>query len=179
VRLFRTSALSAAAGVGTGRTMVEKPRPKGLDKPWVPKIIRAFSKLNVWIYKRSGGRLGGTWRVGSGARRPVPVCLLTTTGRKTGAPRTAPLLFLRDAERVIVVASQGGMPKNPQWYLNLSANPDVTLQIGTDVRAMRARTANASERAHYWPRLVELYSDYADYQRWTEREIPVVILEQG
>jgi F420H(2)-dependent quinone reductase len=154
-----------------------QPRPKSLDKPWMPAVIRAFSKANVWLYEKTGGRLGGKWRGGSALRQGRPVCLLTTTGRKSGKPRTAPLVFLRDGDRIVVVASHGGMPKHPQWYLNLTANPDVTLQIGRDVRPMRARTANPNERCAYWSRLVAFHADYEEYQSWTEREVPVVILE--
>jgi deazaflavin-dependent oxidoreductase (nitroreductase family) len=154
-----------------------KPRPEGLDKPWVPKVMRTASKWNVWLYRKTNGRIGGTWRVGAAFPRGVPVCLLTTTGRKSGEPRTAPLLFLPDGERVIVVASQGGMPKHPLWYENARVDPDVEVQIRAEHRKMRARTATAAERAAYWPRLVELYADFDAYQSWTDREIPVVILE--
>jgi deazaflavin-dependent oxidoreductase (nitroreductase family) len=133
--------------------------------------IRAISALNIWAYRASGGRLGGRFRGGA------PVCLLTTTGRRSGRPRTAPLLYLEDGERVVVVGSKGGMSRHPTWYLNCAANPDVEVEIGRERRAMRARTASAGERAELWPRLVEMYPDYAAYQARTEREIPVVILE--
>jgi deazaflavin-dependent oxidoreductase (nitroreductase family) len=91
--------------------------------------------------------------------------------------RTTPLLFLPDGDRVVVVASQGGLPKNPQWYLNVRANPEVTVQVRGEVRPMRARTATPEERAVLWPRLVELYADFDSYQSWTDREIPVVVCE--
>jgi deazaflavin-dependent oxidoreductase (nitroreductase family) len=77
---------------------------------------------------------------------------------------------------VITVASKGGMDHHPLWYLNLLANPDVDVQIGSDVRPMRAHSADDAERAHYWPKLVAMYRDYADYQARTERKIPVVVL---
>ncbi|MBP1690581.1 MAG: ddn 2 [Deltaproteobacteria bacterium] len=133
-------------------------------------IIRVMSRLNTWAYRMTGGRLGGTFL------RGAPVMLLTVVGRKSGRQLTVPLLFLRDGERVITVASKGGMDHHPLWYLNLLANPDVDVQIGSDVRPMRAHPADDTERAHYWPQLVAMYRDYADYQARTERKIPVVVL---
>ncbi len=151
--------------------------PAGLNSPLVPKIMRVMSRLNVWIYRATGGFIGGTWRVGSAFRKGVPVCLLTTLGRKSNLPRTTPLLYLKDGTRVIVVASQGGLPQDPLWYGNLVAHPEVTVQIGWKKRTMRARPASAEERALLWPRLVALYADFAQYQSWTDRTIPVVICE--
>ncbi|MCL2534976.1 MAG: nitroreductase family deazaflavin-dependent oxidoreductase [Nocardiaceae bacterium] len=152
-------------------------RPSGLDSKYTVDIIKWMSKFNVKLYRATGGRLGGKWRVGSAFPWGIPVCLLTTTGRKSGQPRISPLLFLEDGDRVVLVASQGGLPKNPMWYLNIRANPDVTVQIKSDVRKMRARVATAEERAALWPRLVDLYADFDNYQAWTDREIPVVICE--
>lgn len=154
-----------------------KTRPPQLDHPLVPKLIKAMSTANVWLYRRTKGRLGGKWRIGSTFPWGLPVCLLTTTGRKSGQPRTSPLLFLRDNDRIVLVASQGGLPKHPQWYLNVRANSEVTVQIGGTVRRMRARVAEPEERDALWPRLVAHYRDFADYQSWTDRVIPVVICE--
>lgn len=154
-----------------------KPRPPGLDSPLVPKIMRFMSRAHVWVYRTSGGRLGKYWRVGSAFRKPVPVLLLTTVGSKTGLRRTTPLLYLEDGGKVAIVASQGGQPVHPAWYKNLRANPEVEVQIGTQVRKLRARDATAEERAAWWPRLVEHYADFASYQSWTDRVIPVVLLE--
>lgn len=151
--------------------------PKGLDSPIVPKIFKVMSRLNIAAYRATGGRVGGTWRVGSAFRKGVPICLLTTKGRKTGRPRTQPLLYMPDGDRVVIVASQGGLPKDPLWYLNLCADPHVTVQVRRDVRRMRARTASQDERAALWPRLVAVYADFDKYQSWTDREIPVVICE--
>ncbi|MBB1018207.1 nitroreductase family deazaflavin-dependent oxidoreductase [Dietzia sp. DQ11-71] len=136
-----------------------------------------MSRVNTWAYRVSGGRVGGSWRVGSALRAPVPVCLVTTTGRKSGEPRTVPLLHLPDGDRVLLVASQGGLPKHPQWYYNVLADPNVTVQVGRRRRAMTAREATPSERAELWPRLVERYADFADYQANTSRVIPVIICE--
>ena len=152
-------------------------KPKGLDEPYVKTIIRAMSKMNVAVYRWTGGLLGSKWRVGSAFPRGVPVLLLTTTGRKSGQPRTAPLLFIEDGDNVIVVASQGGLPKDPLWYRNLQANPECEVQIKRRKMNMRAHTANPAERERLWPKLVAHYPDFASYQSWTDREIPVVILE--
>ncbi|GAA3033282.1 nitroreductase family deazaflavin-dependent oxidoreductase [Gordonia defluvii] len=150
-------------------------RPAQLDSPIVARVIRLGSRLNTRLYRATGGRLGGTWRVGAALRKPAPVCLLTTIGRKSGEPRTAPLIYLRDGQRFIVVASQGGSPRHPAWYLNLQANPAVTIQVGRETYSLVARTASAAERADLWPRLVDLYADFDAYDAWTQREIPVVI----
>jgi len=136
-----------------------------------------MSQLHTRLYRISGGRIGKHWRIGSAVRSAVPVCLLTTTGVKSGEPRTVPLCYMTDGDRVVVVASQGGTPTNPQWYRNLVAEPSVTVTVGRKARSMLARPASAAERAELWPRLVEMYADYAAYQTWTSREIPVVICE--
>jgi deazaflavin-dependent oxidoreductase (nitroreductase family) len=133
-------------------------------------VGRIMSAANVWAYRLSGGRIGG--RFPSGA----PVLLLTTIGCKSGEPRVAPLLYLRDAENLVIVASKGGMSRHPTWYRNLQANPEVEVELGSERRKLRARTASAEEKAVLWPRLVEMYRSYDDYQARTEREIPVIIL---
>ena len=152
-------------------------RPSGLDHPLVPKLLHLMSRAQVWIYRKTGGRLGGKWRVGAAFPRGIPVLLLTTIGRKSGQPKTAPLLYLADGERIVLVGSQGGMRKHPQWFLNLTQNPEVEVQIGSRVQTMRARVANAEEHAALWPRFVDHYADLATYQAWTERTIPLVIVE--
>jgi deazaflavin-dependent oxidoreductase (nitroreductase family) len=154
-----------------------KTKPKGLDSPSTVSVIKALSTANTWLYRKTGGRIGKTWRIGSALRKGVPICLLTTTGRKSGRPRTVPLCYLADGERVVLVASQGGLPDDPQWYKNLVADPAVEVQVGTTHRRMTARTAGPGERDDLWPRLVELYADYASYQTWTKRTIPVVVCE--
>jgi F420H(2)-dependent quinone reductase len=134
-------------------------------------VIRYISRFNTWVYRLTGGRVFGTWL------RGAPVGLLIHRGRRTGQTHTAPLLYLEDGKRVIVVASKGGMSKHPIWYLNLETNHDCEFEIGPTKRAMRARTASPEEKRSYWPRLVAMYPDYADYQARTTRDIPVVILE--
>lgn len=103
--------------------------------------------------------------------------LLTTVGRHTGDPHTVPLLYLRDRDRLVVIASWGGRPQHPHWYLNLKARPDAVVQIDGVSRSVRARTADPNERDRWWPRVVEAYAGYAEYQSRTDREIPVVFLE--
>jgi deazaflavin-dependent oxidoreductase (nitroreductase family) len=152
-------------------------KPEGLDGEFARRVIKLMSTINVALYKLTRGRVGGTWRVGAGWKDPVPICLLEHRGRRTGKRRTTPLVYLRDGDRVVVVASQAGRPQHPLWFRNLEADPDVSVQIKGDRRPMRARTAASTERAELWARLVALYSDYDSYQSWTEREIPVVILE--
>ncbi len=153
-----------------------RPKPDGLDKPYVGSIIKTMSKANVAIYRWTGGLLGSKWRVGAAFPWGVPVLLLTTIGRKSGQPRIAPLLFIEDDDNVIVVGSQGGLPKDPLWYRNLQANPECEVQIMRRKMKMKARTATPEERGRLWPKLVAHYADFASYETWTDRVIPVVIL---
>ena len=154
-----------------------KPKPDGLDKPYVKKIIKTISKVNVAVYRWTGGLLGSTWRVGSAFPWGIPVLLLTSIGRKSGEPRIVPLLYIEDGPNIIVVGSQGGLPTDPLWVKNLDANPTCEVQIKRRKTKMRARTANPEERAELWPKLVAHYADYASYETWTDRVIPVIILE--
>lgn len=155
-----------------------KPRPSGLDSPWVIKGLKYGGRAQVWLYRRTKGRIGSKWRIGAGFRKPVDTLLLDHVGRKSGTQFTTPLLYMLDGDDVIVVASQGGMAKDPQWYRNLLATPDARVQIRAEHRDVRARTADAQERSTLWPRLVEMYADFENYDAWTEREIPVVILSR-
>jgi deazaflavin-dependent oxidoreductase (nitroreductase family) len=142
------------------------------ESPGFRIAMKVLGTLHRWLYRASDGRLGKTF-FGS------PILLLTTTGRKTGRSRTWPLTYLHDeGDRFIVIASNGGQPKHPAWYLNLRANPHVIVQHGEQTRAMIAQAAEGDERARLWSRVVEEYPAYADYQRKTERQIPVVVLRQ-
>jgi deazaflavin-dependent oxidoreductase (nitroreductase family) len=154
-----------------------RPRPKQLDSPLIPKIFKYPAKAQVWVYRLTRGRIGGKWRIGAGFRKPVPTLLLDHRGRKSGKTFTTPLLYVTDGPDVIVAGSQGGLPKHPQWYLNLLAHPDTHIQIRADRRPVHARTADPAQRARLWPLLVGAYADFDNYQAWTEREIPVVILQ--
>jgi deazaflavin-dependent oxidoreductase (nitroreductase family) len=148
-----------------------KPRPFTRTEERIGTVvIKVMSALNTWAYRASGGRIGGRFM------RGAPVLLLNTIGRKSGRTRTAPLLYLQDGERYVVVASKGGMSHHPLWYRNLEANPQVEVELGTRKLPMTARRATDAEKAAFWPRLVAMYRDYDDYQARTERNIPVVIL---
>jgi deazaflavin-dependent oxidoreductase (nitroreductase family) len=145
-------------------------------RPWTPQeerrgnfFIKRMSAMNARAYKSTGGRIGGRFLKGAA------VCLLTTIGRSSGLPRTMPLLFLRNGNDVVLVASKGGFSDHPQWYRNLLANPAVEIQIGKAVKQMIARVADDEEKAELWPQLVAMYADFEDYQARTTREIPVVI----
>jgi deazaflavin-dependent oxidoreductase (nitroreductase family) len=158
--------------------MTTKPRPNGLDSQVTGTVIKYMAKVQVAAFKATGGRIGKYWRVGAGWKKPVPTLLLDHIGRTSGNPYTTPLLYLEDGPNLVVVASQGGLPKNPQWYANLVATPDTTVQVAREgTRAVRAREALGPEREALWPRLVELYADFANYAAWTDRTIPVMVLE--
>ncbi len=130
------------------------------------------------VYRLTNGRIGSKWRIGAGWKNPVPTLLLDHVGRKSGRQFTTPLLYLEDGPRLVIVASQGGLPKNPQWFHNVMANPATTVSLrGARNRQVTAREAEPEERAALWPRLVDLYADFDSYQSWTDREIPVVVLE--
>jgi deazaflavin-dependent oxidoreductase (nitroreductase family) len=148
-----------------------KSRPKYMDSAMGDLAIKWMSRINTFFYKRNNGQgLGSTFQ-------NIPVALLTTTGRKSGEPRVSPLYFLRDGDKVVVAASRGGSDKNPQWYLNLKANPKVQVQIKDEILDLTARDANEEERQQYWPQLVQMYPTYEDYQSWTDRVIPLVVCE--
>lgn len=153
------------------------PRPAQLDAPWMPKLFKVMAKVQVWCYRRTRGRVGGKWRVGAGFRKPVPVLLLEHRGRKSGRALTTPLLYVVDGADIVVIASQGGLPKHPQWYLNLRADPEAHIQIRAQRRPVLARTASPQERGRLWALAVQAYADFDNYQSWTQREIPVVILQ--
>ena len=147
-------------------------------KPYTPgqerfgtALIRVISNFNAWMFRRSKGRFGA--KMPGGGDRPI--CLVTTTGVKTGRPRTVALLYLRDGHDVVIVASKGGMSQHPQWYGNLVADPKVTVEIGADKLPMIAHTATPAEKARLWPMLLTMYSHFDDYQARTDREIPVVV----
>ena len=132
-------------------------------------MLKVIGTLHRLLYRCSVGRIGGTLRGG-------PVLLLTTTGRKTGRQRTWPLCYLITGDDLVLVASAGGVPRHPAWYLNLRANPRVSIQLGDRTRTMVARTAEGTERARLWERAVRRYPVCAAYQRKSGRQIPVLIL---
>lgn len=148
--------------------MATKPRGRPYSSPIVA-AQRAATRLHSFVYRATGGRVGG-WLAA------CPVLLLTTTGRKTGKKRVSPLLYLEDGENLVVVASNGGAPKHPAWWLNLEANPEAMVEIGRRKLRVYAKRASPEEKERLWPRLVAMYPDYESYRRRTEREILVVFL---
>jgi len=133
--------------------------------------VRWMTGVNTAAYRLSNGRVAA--HVPGGA----PICLLTTTGRRSGRPRTVPLLYIpHDDDQIVVVASHGGMSTHPAWYLNLLADPVVTVDVGSRRRSMTARPASEAERAALWPALNAVYPHFDAYQRRTDRIIPVLIL---
>ena len=128
-----------------------------------------MSGTHAAIYRASGGKVAGRMF-------NSPVLLLITTGRKTGKERTTPLLYVEDGENLVVVASVGGAPKHPDWYWNLKANPEARVQIQDRTLRVRAEKAEGEEKRRLWRRVIEMYPPYEDYQRRTEREIPVFVL---
>jgi deazaflavin-dependent oxidoreductase (nitroreductase family) len=133
-------------------------------------LARAFVAGHLALYRATQGRVGG--RLGA-----LRILLLTTRGRKSGRERTAPLVFFEDDARLVIVASNGGSPRDPSWWQNLRASPEATVQIGADVRPMRARLASDDERARLWPRILRENPAYASYEKKTTRVIPLVLLE--
>jgi F420H(2)-dependent quinone reductase len=132
--------------------------------PWEPVAEQ------VRLYEATGGAEGSNLE-------GQPCVILTTRGRKTGKLRKTPLIRVEHDGTYAVVASLGGAPKHPVWYLNLSADPEVVLQDGADVMELRARTASAEEKAEWWPRATAVWPPYDEYQASTDRDLPVVILE--
>jgi deazaflavin-dependent oxidoreductase (nitroreductase family) len=143
-------------------------------------------ELPSWIqdhmarYIATDGVDGYLWDASlGGGKGMIATLLLTTVGRKSGKVLTRPLIFGQSGSEYVVVASKGGAPAHPAWYLNLQANPEVKVQIKGDKFTAHARTANPQERAALWPKMVGIYGPYADYQAKTDREIPIVVLRRG
>jgi deazaflavin-dependent oxidoreductase (nitroreductase family) len=139
------------------------------DRIW-PVLNRAVAG-HVAVYRATGGLIGHRFPVGP------PMLLLDHEGAKTGKARTIPLVYVDDDPDLVIVASKGGHPRHPAWFHNLLAHPDTTVQVGRDRRPVRARVATPAERERLWPRALATYPGYADYQKRTAREIPLVILE--
>lgn len=134
--------------------------------------LRWTGKLNIPLYRLSGGRIGG--RIAK-----APVLLLTTTGRKSGQKRTAPVVYLADGENLVVIGSNAGHSRSPAWSLNLKANPDAQVEVGRERRPVRARIAQGEERADLWRKHAEQFSGFDEYETRTDRDIAVFVLEPG
>jgi deazaflavin-dependent oxidoreductase (nitroreductase family) len=132
--------------------------------------VKRLSSLHALVYRTTNGRIG---------RRLVDndMLLLTTLGRRTGTEHTVPLLYLREGHRLVVIASYGGRPENPEWYRNLESHPQASAQILGHSIEVKATTMTAIEHSEWWPRVVDAYSDYDVYQSRTNRQIPVVWLD--
>ena len=144
--------------------------PNFSEIPWIAEHIQLYrtdpEKARMW----DSAPLGGPG--------PLPTLLLTTTGRKSGEPRPAPLLYGEAGDSYVVIASKGGLPTHPLWYLNLEANPSCELMVGPKAVSARARVAQGEERERLWEQMTKLYPPYLEYQeRAGERTIPVVVLD--
>jgi F420H(2)-dependent quinone reductase len=140
-----------------------------VDRSW--PVLRRMMGAHELVYLSTDGLIGH--------RFPgfPPVLLVDHVGAKSGIRRTTPLAYVEDGDDIVLVASKGGHPRNPAWFHNLRANPDTTVQIGSERRAVHARVADPDERARLWPKAVAAYAGYRGYQERTERQIPLVILE--
>jgi F420H(2)-dependent quinone reductase len=132
-------------------------------------FARVAAAIHTQVYRRTGGKIGG--KAGS-----LTMGILTTTGRTSGQPRTTPLNIMPDGDRFLLVASFGGDDRDPQWFKNLQANPNATVQLGTESFPVQATVASDDEKKTLWPKVVGIYKGYEGYQRKTSRDIPVVIL---
>ncbi|MDG6925133.1 MAG: nitroreductase family deazaflavin-dependent oxidoreductase [Nitrososphaerota archaeon] len=133
------------------------------------KAVQLMNGMVMLLYRASGGRVANHMQ-------KAPIMLLTTIGSKSGKERTNPVLYVTDGEDLVTVASAGGAPKNPQWFVNLMHRPEAVVTIGKEKRKVSGRVASPEERSRLWPRLTAVYSAYDEYAKKTKREIPVVIL---
>jgi deazaflavin-dependent oxidoreductase (nitroreductase family) len=132
-------------------------------------IGRQVYAIHLWLYRVTGGRIGHKSAQG-------PMLLLTTTGRKSGQPRTHPLLYMPDGDDCVVVGSNGGRPEMPQWVLNLKAKPECKVQAGRRTFDALAEVLDGDRKTELWPRVTEFYKGWEYYTTLTERDLPVVVL---
>lgn len=130
-----------------------------------------YGDSHVKLYRETKGEQGFIWN-------DAPILLLTTKGRKSGQMRTTPLIFVANGGAPAIVASNGGAAEHPSWYQNIEVDPNIQVQVKADIFDAVARTADDAERARLWPEAVKAWPQYADYQKLTDRQIPVVILER-
>ena len=140
--------------------------PTGKDKQ-IKNFIRFFTKINVWVFKKTNGKFMKNFPGG------YPICIVGTKGKKSGLRREIALIHLPKDDKVLLVASQGGMDIHPVWYHNIRANPDIDIMIGGVTTNMKARQVSDDEKRDLWPHLLSLYPDFDEYQARTDRNIPV------
>jgi F420H(2)-dependent quinone reductase len=141
---------------------------RATDRLW--PVLAQLTRIHALLYRASRGRIGG--RMGN-----LPLLLLEHTGARSGAKRTTPLGYVTDGERLVLVASKGGHPRNPAWVHNLRAHPEVVVQVGGERRRVHAREASEAERERLWALALSAYRGYGSYQERTSRRIPLVVLE--
>ncbi len=130
-----------------------------------------WNRPTIEAFRANGGKVGGIWE-------GRPLLLLTTTGARSGRRRTRPLMYLRDDDRLLVFASTGGAPTNPDWYYNLLAHPEVTVEVGNETYDAIATPVTGEERDRLYARWAEMYPQYGEYQSNTTRQIPVIALHR-
>jgi deazaflavin-dependent oxidoreductase (nitroreductase family) len=139
------------------------------EVPWIAEHIKLYQTDPEKAHQWDSAPLGGPGI--------LPTLLLTTKGRRSGEPRALPLIYGEVDDSYVVIASKGGMPTHPLWYLNLEAEPECELKVGAKSLSARARVATGAERESLWKQMAEIYPPYLDYQKATERTIPVVVLD--
>lgn len=149
---------------------VEAKATEDLGKPPPRWLLKIFTRINVLVYKLSGGRL-------MNKLAGMPIVLVTMKGAKSGRTKTIPLMYVPHERGFILVASQGGAPKNPAWYHNLVKNPNIQVTHGGQTQALTARRVDEDEKAALWPTCIEYYPPYEQYQKRTDRRIPVFLCE--
>jgi len=164
MRPFKPGATRNGLAAGADTVGAMAPDEEVIDSPtgWVAKHIKE--------YVETGGKKGHDWQ-------GVPTLLLTTRGRKTGTLRRTALIYGRDGDSYVVVASIGGAPKHPKWYLNLVADPKVEMQVGPEIIPGRARVAEGDEKKRLWREMATIFPQYDRYQEKTDRQIPVVVID--
>ncbi len=148
--------------MSTTSQVARKNQVAGIGK----SLQRLFMKGHVSLYRLTGGKVGGGEHL----------LILTTTGRKSGVERDSPLFFFHDGDQFIIIASAGGAPKHPTWWLNLKSNPQAKIQTGSQVISVAAKEAEGEERARLWAIIADNYKNFVQYQTRTSRELPVIIL---
>jgi deazaflavin-dependent oxidoreductase (nitroreductase family) len=136
-----------------------------------PNDFKGYNTALIDEFRTNGGRVTGMFE-------GRPVVLITTTGAKSGAKRTTPIVYTTDGDNLVIIASKGGAPTNPDWFHNVVANPDVTVELPNETFEARARVAEGDERERLWRAMADRMPNFDEYQKGTTRQIPVVVLER-